>query len=283
MLFATVLYVALAAAAPTKRSTTCQFPSDKGLIAITPKSLNAGWAMSPDQSCTAGMYCPYACPPGQLMAQWDQSATSYTYPQSQNGGLYCNDDGSVSKPFSGKDYCVDGAGTVNVDNKATQNVAFCQTVLPGGEAMLIPTNVDGGQTQALAVPDQNYWASTSAHFYVNSLGVSPDDGCVWGSSSKATGNWAPYVAGTNMDSNGNTYVKIGWNPKYLESFSDLPSFGIRVACDSGDCSGLSCEIDPSSTGLNGVKSDNAAKGDGASYCVVTALNKASARIEVFSV
>jgi hypothetical protein len=31
--------------------------------------------------CT-GMYCPYACPPGQLMAQWDPSAKTYSYPQS---------------------------------------------------------------------------------------------------------------------------------------------------------------------------------------------------------
>lgn len=217
------------------------------------------------------------------MAQWDTSATSYTYPQSQNGGLYCNDDGTVSKPFSDKDYCVDGTGTVEVNNMASQNVAFCQTVLPGNEAMLIPTNVDGGGSQTLAVPDQSYWASTAAHYYINPLGVSTDDGCVWGSSSKAIGNWAPYVAGANADSSGNTYVKIGWNPVYLDSFSDLPSFGIRVTCDDGDCTGLDCEIDPSKVGLNGVTSDNASKGDGASFCVVTATNKASAKIEVFSV
>lgn len=282
MYFAPIICLALAAAAPTKRSNTCDFPSDKGLVSITPKSLNAGWAMSPDAKCTAGMYCPYACPPGQLMNQWDKSATSYTYPQSQNGGLYCNDDGSVSAPFD-RDYCVDGTGTVKVDNKASKNVAFCQTVLPGDEAMLIPTNVDGGNSQTLAVPDENYWASTSAHYYINSLGISTDDACTWGSSNKAIGNWAPYVAGANMDSNGDTFVKIGWNPKYIESFSDLPSFGIRITCDDGDCDGLKCEIDPSSNGLNEVNSDNVSKGDGASYCVVTAKNKASAKIEVFSV
>ena len=65
-----------------KRTGQCQFPTNAGLVAVTPGSQNAGWAMSPDQSCTSGMYCPYACPPGQLMAQWDPSATSYTYPQS---------------------------------------------------------------------------------------------------------------------------------------------------------------------------------------------------------
>lgn len=239
--------------------------------------------MSPDQQCTAGNYCPYACPPGQLMAQWDKSATSYTYPQSEHGGLYCNDDGTVSKPFSNKEYCLNGTGTVKVDNQASKNVAFCQTVLPGNEAMLIPTNVGGGNSQTLAVPDTSYWASTAAHYYVNPLGVSTDDGCVWGTKDKPRGNWSPYVAGANMDNDGNTFVKIGWNPKYIEDFSDLPSFGIRITCDDGDCNGLDCEIDPSKDGLNGVKGANVTKADNASYCVVTAKNNAIAVIEVFSV
>lgn len=60
----------------------CQFPTDKGLVSVTPGAQNAGWAMSPDQPCKPGMYCPYACPPGQLMAQWDPKATSYSYPES---------------------------------------------------------------------------------------------------------------------------------------------------------------------------------------------------------
>lgn len=283
MIFAPILLLALANAAPTKRSTTCAFPSSDGLVSVTPLSANAGWAMSPDQSCTAGSYCPYACPPGQLMAQWDTSATSYTYPGSLNGGLYCNSDGTVSKPFSGKDYCVDGTGTVVVNNKALSNVAFCQTVLPGNEAMLIPTNVDGGNTQTLAVPDTSYWASTAAHYYINPLGVSTDKACVWGDQGTAVGNWAPYVAGANMDASGNTFVKIAWNPKYLDDFSALPSFGVRITCDSGDCNGLACEIDPSKTGLNGVSGSSSGQSQGASYCIVTATNKAKANIEVFSV
>jgi hypothetical protein len=65
-----------------KRGTQCQFPTGVGLVAVTPGSQNAGWAMSPDQPCLPGNYCPYACPPGQVMDQWDPSATSYTYPQS---------------------------------------------------------------------------------------------------------------------------------------------------------------------------------------------------------
>lgn len=65
-----------------KRGSQCAFPTDAGLVAVTPGELNAGWAMSPDQRCNPGSYCPYACPPGQVSMQWDPSATSYAYPKS---------------------------------------------------------------------------------------------------------------------------------------------------------------------------------------------------------
>lgn len=65
-----------------KRGGKCQFPSDAGLVAITPHLENAGWAMSPDQPCRPGNYCPYACPAGQMSMQWDPKATSYSYPMS---------------------------------------------------------------------------------------------------------------------------------------------------------------------------------------------------------
>lgn len=60
----------------------CSFPLTAGLVAVTPGLKNAGWAMSPDQPCVAGKFCPYACPPGELMGQWDADATSYSYPAS---------------------------------------------------------------------------------------------------------------------------------------------------------------------------------------------------------
>ena len=62
-----------------KRTGQCEFPSDAGLVAV-PGQSNGGWAMSPDQCCEPGGYCPYACPPGQVSMQWDPSATSYSYP-----------------------------------------------------------------------------------------------------------------------------------------------------------------------------------------------------------
>ncbi|KAL8775591.1 MAG: hypothetical protein Q9209_000087 [Squamulea sp. 1 TL-2023] len=142
-----------------KRTGQCQFPEDAGLIPISGSS-NGGWAMSPDECCEPGGYCPYACPPGQISMQWDPEATSYTYPQSMNGGLYCDKDGKIKKPFPDKPYCVDGTGNIGCQNKVPGNIAICQTVLPGNEAMLIPTDVQ--DKAILAIPGPEYWAGTAA-------------------------------------------------------------------------------------------------------------------------
>lgn len=65
-----------------KRGGKCQFPSDEDLVSVTPKEENGGWAMSPDEPCEPGSYCPYACPAGMVMAQWDPKAKSYSHPES---------------------------------------------------------------------------------------------------------------------------------------------------------------------------------------------------------
>ena len=65
-----------------KRGGQCQFPTDdSNMVAVTPDAKNAGWAMSPDQECKPGSYCPYACKPGMVMNQWDPKST-YDYPSS---------------------------------------------------------------------------------------------------------------------------------------------------------------------------------------------------------
>jgi hypothetical protein len=271
-----------------KRATTCAFPQTEGLVPITPNSQNGGWALSPNQECSLGSWCPFACPPGQLSYQWDPSVTSYTYPGSQYGGLFCDSNGNLNTPFPNEPYCKDGVGTVQVNNLCSDSIAVCQTVLPGNEAMLIPTNVDGGSSQVIAVPDPSYWASTAAHYYVNPPGVSTGDGCVWGSTANPWGNWAFYVAGANMDSNGNTFAKIGWNPVILQSDSPyqntVPSYGIRITCEEGaNCNGLPCEINPS-LGINQVTSPDGSNGAGdGAFCVVTVPNRGTATIEVFEV
>jgi hypothetical protein len=104
----------------TKRAGQCEFPKDAGLVAVDPEGMNAGWAMSPDQPCKPYVYlltflswscadivakqwnvlsiclptvspytasqssrpCTDAVDSGQLMAQWNPEATTYTYPES---------------------------------------------------------------------------------------------------------------------------------------------------------------------------------------------------------
>lgn len=261
------------------RAGQCAFPESGGLVAITPGELNAGWALSPDEECTAGSWCPYACPPGQLMNQW-KKGTTYTYPESMYGGLYCDEHGSMTKPFEDDDYCVEGVGTVSAVNNCGKVVAVCQTVLPGNEAMLIPTSVES--SSVIAVPGTSYWAETAAHFYVNPPGYTTDEACIWGTSAHGIGNWSPYVIGANQDATGNTYVKLGWNPVYDEAFHGvLPSFGMKVVCH-GDCVGLPCSIDPSTDGYGGVNSKESASGaGGADFCVVT-VTSGSADIEFFN-
>ncbi|SCV99444.1 LAFE_0A03312g1_1 [Lachancea fermentati] len=266
-----------------RRSGTCSFPNKAGMVAVQKNGQNAGWALASDVSCSYGSWCPYACEPGYLMAQWDSGSTSYTYPESQYGGLYCDENGNLQTPDSSRGYCYEGEGTLDAHNSASSGVAFCQTVLPGNEEMLIPTQVDAGSTQPLAVPGPDYWAGTAAHYYVNAPGTGVSDACQWGSSSDASGNWAPYVVGANADSSGNTYVKVGWNPEYVDAFGGTtPGFGLRVTCDDkSQCDGLPCAIDPSQQSVNQVGGSSVSGAGNAAYCVVTVKNGAKAAIEVF--
>ncbi|KAI1410800.1 hypothetical protein F5Y13DRAFT_191878 [Hypoxylon sp. FL1857] len=256
---------------------TCKFPTDKGLFAVTPDGMNGGWAMAPDQECGAGTWCPFACPSGQVMAQW-KPGTSYKYPESTYGGVYCNDDGEIEVPFKNKPWCVDGTGTVEAVNKAGKVVSFCQTCLPGYEDMIIPTDVQ--DTATLSVPDMTYWASTAAHYYINAPGVDSSQGCHWGDESKPIGNWSPYVAGANTVGDGSTYVKLGINPVWQASslYNTKPNFGLRVECPDGNCNGAKCSVDG-----DGVKSDNKASGAGGSdFCVVTVPKGGKANIVVYT-
>ncbi|OTB16014.1 hypothetical protein K445DRAFT_75022 [Daldinia sp. EC12] len=255
----------------------CQFPEDKGLFAVTPSEMNGGWALAPDQECVSGTWCPIACPPGKVMAQW-KPGTHYKFPESTYGGVYCNDDGEVEVPFKNKEWCVDGTGAVEAVNKAGKVVSFCQTCLPGYEDMIIPTDVY--DTATIAVPDMSYWDSTAAHYYINAPGVSSEEGCHWGDESKPIGNWSPYVAGANTVGDGETFVKLGINPVWQDSalYNTKPNFGLRVECPEGGCNGAKCEVDGS-----GVRSDNKASGAGGSdFCVVTVPKGTKANIVVFN-
>lgn len=126
---------------------------------------------------------------------------------------------------------------------------------------------------------------TYTSFYINPPGVTTDQACVWGSSASPIGNWAPYVAGANTDGSGNTFVKLGWNPIYLQpgsSFSNtMPNWGVEITCSGGSCNGLPCAIDPSQNGVNEMVGSATDGAGGASFCVVTVPPGATANFEVF--
>lgn len=175
---------------------------------------------------------------------------------------------------------------MSAKNKASQSVAFCQTVLPGNEAMLIPTLVE--ELATLAVPGTSYWCETAAQYYINAPGVSVEEGCVWGTNAKPVGNWSPYTAGGNTVSDGSSFLKIGWNPIYLETTCPFrntkPTFGIEVECEGGGCNGLPCKIDPSTMDVNEMSAEDVFTGAGdATGCVVTVPKGSKANVIVFDV
>lgn len=137
--------------------------------------------------------------------------------------------------------------------------------------MLIPTQVDS--SAQLAIPGTSYWCETAAHYYINPPGTSVEEACVWGTSSNPWGNWSPYVAGGNTDSNGNTFIKLGWNPIYLEQATPfrntMPNWGVEITCDGGGCNGLPCAIDPSQNGVNEMVGSSTNGAGGGAFCVVT--------------
>ncbi|KAK3306892.1 uncharacterized protein B0T15DRAFT_156731 [Chaetomium strumarium] len=270
-----------AASAPiVARKAKCTLPDHPDLVYV-PGKVNNGFAMSPDQPCEDGTWCPIACVPGKVMAQW-KPHTRYIPGDSMYGGLYCNG-GTPEKPFDSKPYCVDGTGAVKAVNKAGSVVSFCQTVLPGNEAMIIPTDVTDSVT--LAVPGADYWAGTSAHYYINAPGIDSSKGCVWGTIDQPIGNWSPFVAGANTMASGETFVKIAWNPEYLKTplKNTLPTYGLKIECPDGGCNGVPCSIDPSKDGLNGVSSPVATDGvEGSGFCVVTVPKGRTANIVVFN-
>lgn len=99
------------------------------------------------------------------------------------------------------------------------------------------------------------------------------------------GNWAAYTAGANTDSTGNTFVKIGWNPVYMESNvlfrKTRPDYGIEIECEGGNCNGLPCKIDPAVNDVNEVSGSSTDDVGTGGFCVVTVPKGETARIVIF--
>ena len=55
-----------------------------------------------------------------------------------------------------------GTTSIGALNKVGKIVSFCQTVLPGNEAMLIPTAID--EWEQLTIPTPDYWCGTAAQY-----------------------------------------------------------------------------------------------------------------------
>ncbi len=66
------------------RKAPCSLPDHPDLVRV-PGADNHGFAMSPDEPCEDGKWCPIACVPGKLMAQWKPD-TGYHYPESMVRG-----------------------------------------------------------------------------------------------------------------------------------------------------------------------------------------------------
>ena len=165
------------------------------------------------ESCTEGMMCSYACPPGYQKSQWPstQGATGQSI-----GGLSCSG-GKLHLTNSGlsSSLCVAGKGGVTATNNAGQVVAICRTDYPGTESETIPVELQPGETEQLTVPDAGSYyqwqgKSTSAQYYLNPPGYGASDACQWGSPGKPIGNYAPINFGVGYSA-GKTWLSIFQN------------------------------------------------------------------------
>ncbi|KAJ2715901.1 hypothetical protein H4R19_000944 [Coemansia spiralis] len=211
------------------------YNNNDGVVPITPRARNGGWAMSPDQMCMPGAWCPYACQPGYYAAQWDPAAQLYNGAGSMNGGLFADASGRLSKPFPGRPFCAPGLLNARIRNTLKRPVSACQTIYPGNEAMLIPSVAAPGGSTVLNVVPSSYWLGTSAQYYVNLEGSTAEQ-CIWGTPNQPVGNWGPFIFGAGQGKDGNTYISVQYNPLYLSvGFKAADTYNVKIVCDSGNC------------------------------------------------
>ena len=152
------------------------------------------------EGCAEGAMCSYACPPGYLKSQWPsmQGATGQSV-----GGLECSGGKlRLTNPDLSKKLYIPGTGGVKVENKASGVVSVCRTDYPGTESETVPTVVYSNEKLELACPDSGSYykwkgMATSAQYYLNPIGVGPEEACQWGTAGTTKGNWAPINFGVS--------------------------------------------------------------------------------------
>lgn len=207
------------------------------------------------QSCSEGMMCSYACPPGYQKAQWPstQGATGQSV-----GGIQCSG-GKLRLTNSGlsSSLCIPGKGGVQVKNSAGSVVAVCRTDYPGTESETIPVELQPGESNALTNPDASTYYSwqgkaTSAQYYLNPIGVPASQGCQWSSAGSNMGNWAPINFGVGYK-DGKTWLSIFQNkPTTYNSYegsveitgdlSDKCSYKNGQYCGATGCNADGCTV-----------------------------------------
>jgi SUN family beta-glucosidase len=143
--------------------------------------------------CREGVMCSYACPAGYTKTQWpaQQGANGESV-----GGLACSGGKLRLTNPSYQTLCMAGAGGVQAQNNAGGVVSICRTDYPGTESETVPVAIQPGSTSELNCPDAATaykWQGkdTSAQYYLNPIGVGPEQACQWGDGSQPIGNWAP--------------------------------------------------------------------------------------------
>ncbi|KAK5102379.1 Sperm-associated antigen 4 protein [Exophiala xenobiotica] len=165
------------------------------------------------ETCTEGMMCSYACPPGYQKSQWPstQGSTGQSV-----GGIQCKGGKlHLTNSALSPNLCIPGEGGVEAKNSASGVVAICRTDYPGTESETIPVELQSGETNQLANPNAGTYYTwqgkgTSAQYYLNPIGTSASEGCHWGTAGSNKGNWAPINFGVGYK-DGKTWLSIFQN------------------------------------------------------------------------
>lgn len=207
------------------------------------------------QSCTEGMMCSYACPPGYQKSQWPstQGSTGQSV-----GGISCSGGKlHLTNPSLSSSLCVAGVGNVQATNNANGVVAICRTDYPGTESETVPVELQPGQSQPLTVPDAaSYYEwqgqSTSAQYYLNPIGYGASQACQWGTPGTPLGNYAPMNFGVGAKG-GVTYISMFPNqPTTSATFEGSVEIQGNISgsckysngqyCSSTGCSSTGCTV-----------------------------------------